>query len=588
MKLWWLLAVAAAALQPPPQRHVVIAAPTASDTLTTGRFAVNNLLEGRVDVLCRCATAALWYSNGIRDDTTLWLSLGATSVRIVGRDVRNLNPDEKTFALQLRAALLADQPDEPRRPYDGPKSERNARLALERRRAEREPLPPGFEVVRDESLEALVARVGGSPIVLDEAGEPFDAKRHCPRGFVAVVGDHLGLDEAAVDRLCARPGATRVSLGARPLLASQCITLLHHGADGLADDAAAARRRTRRFKAEARQNRISAVDGEELARQLSGPDPYDEASFSPAHAAFKRRHNEVFAAFAERYCVGGARAFALDGPRARTCEALRGVADVVVANPFPDTCAALRGAASEVHEARVEAFLPAAAEPFGAVYLDGCGGRPEPLIACAAYLDAADALPDALALGFTLTSAEPDGRPLADREEAVVRAWKSAARAFLVLKQFADAEEALQEANVLDPTDAACWGYLALANLGQYELGHAERIDQAAKCLECAIQLRIADGPVMTDIGVELAKVDRLSLAADVLQRAAELKPGPHTAHAKLALARTYVKQNAHVEAADIYAELLETAEGDEAALLEKELAPIISILGRNIEGVDF
>ena len=97
-----------------------------------------------------------------------------------------------------------------------------------------------------------------------------------------------------------------------------------------------------------------------------------------------------------------------------------------------------------------------------------------------------------------------------------------------------------------------------------------------------AIQLGIADGNVMTDVGVEFVKVDRRETAADVLRRASELV-GPHTAHAKLALARCYVRQNAHLEAADIYTELLETATGDEAALLEKELKPVIHYLGKDL-----
>ena len=65
---------------------------------------------------------------------------------------------------------------------------------------------------------------------------------------------------------------------------------------------------------------------------------------------------------------------------------------------------------------------------FGAIYLDGCSGAPEPLVACAAYLESGIELPEAFAVGFTLTLAEPEGREIADREQTVVRAWSAAAR----------------------------------------------------------------------------------------------------------------------------------------------------------------
>mgnify|MGYP001335573294 CR=1 FL=1 len=74
-----------------------------------GDFNINNLLEGRVDVWCRCVSTALWLSNDLRRNTHVWLLLGQSgfSVEISGRDVIGLNPDEKTTAVFLRRALAA-------------------------------------------------------------------------------------------------------------------------------------------------------------------------------------------------------------------------------------------------------------------------------------------------------------------------------------------------------------------------------------------------------------------------------------------------------------------------------------------------
>ena len=85
---------------------------------------------------------------------------------------------------------------------------------------------------------------------------------------------------------------------------------------------------------------------------------------------------------------------------------------------------------------------PTADVAFGAIYLDGCSGAPEPLVACAAYLDSGIELPEAFAVGFTLTLAEPEGREIADREQTVVRAWSAAARkrGYACRRPFDDAE----------------------------------------------------------------------------------------------------------------------------------------------------
>ena len=112
-----LLILQVGALQPPhaatrrttrlkAHRHFIVAAPNASSAVANGQFSVNNLLQGRVDVLCRCATSALWYSNGIRADASLHLSLNDTTASVAGAEVRGLAPDEKTFALQLQRERL--------------------------------------------------------------------------------------------------------------------------------------------------------------------------------------------------------------------------------------------------------------------------------------------------------------------------------------------------------------------------------------------------------------------------------------------------------------------------------------------------
>jgi tRNA pseudouridine-54 N-methylase len=91
-----------------PHRNVVILSHNVSQDVADGLFEVNNLLHGRVDVLARCANAALWVSNGIRKDTTVFLMLFPhnITIEIQGASVRSLNPNERTMALYLQRTLL--------------------------------------------------------------------------------------------------------------------------------------------------------------------------------------------------------------------------------------------------------------------------------------------------------------------------------------------------------------------------------------------------------------------------------------------------------------------------------------------------
>ena len=435
-----LLVLQGHALQPPhtatrrtaplaAHRHFVVAASNASSAVANGQFSVNNLLQGRVDVLCRCATSALWYSNGIRTDASLHLSLNDTTASVAGAEVRGLAPDEKTFALQLQRALEDDgkaaaaqegfELREARRRLFAQKSPRNLARRVARAAAKRPPFPAGFEIRRGESLAELVRRLSNNTnvVVLDEGGAPFE-----PTGgdVVVVVADQLGWAPGALEGLVAA-GARACSLGDRPLLASQCLTLVNHRLDERDE----AKKRTRRFKAQKRAERTFSSDGDLLKRLLAKGDPWDATDFSGPHRAFKASHNAVLARFARRY---GAAAFALDGADAASTRALADAGvEVYVANPFPATAAALRRRGAHVVESRAEDYLPTADVAFGAIYLDGCSGAPEPLVECAKYVESGVELPEAFAVGFTLTLAEPEGREIADREQTVVRAWSAAA-----------------------------------------------------------------------------------------------------------------------------------------------------------------
>ena len=98
---------AAAALEPPGLRDFVVNVNGAAEEVAAGRFALNDLPRGRVDLLARCAAAALFLSHGVRKRSRVWLHLDGhgRTVCFDGGRARGLRPDEVCLASALRTAL---------------------------------------------------------------------------------------------------------------------------------------------------------------------------------------------------------------------------------------------------------------------------------------------------------------------------------------------------------------------------------------------------------------------------------------------------------------------------------------------------
>ena len=204
-----------------------VSAPTAA-----GLFSVSNLLQGRVDVWCRCVTAALYLSDDLRRDTVVSLVLSPPSseekhekefpthhnngrtrvVSVRGDEVEGLAPAETRVALLLQRATqhaslgalgelgreakaaaktrAANRDEDEKKSACEKKSARNARLRRNRWVAQRPgsagPVP-GITVTDYLNLETCLNAVcdashilGGGPgsiLLLDAAGAPFPTRR---------------------------------------------------------------------------------------------------------------------------------------------------------------------------------------------------------------------------------------------------------------------------------------------------------------------------------------------------------------------------------------------------------------------------
>lgn len=95
-----------------PMRDIVIIGHKAK---TDGDFSLNDLpgSAGRMDILCRCVSSALFLSFGMRRDVNVHLLLlgepdPGKIIRFEGLHLRYLNPDERSSGSLIQKALKKD------------------------------------------------------------------------------------------------------------------------------------------------------------------------------------------------------------------------------------------------------------------------------------------------------------------------------------------------------------------------------------------------------------------------------------------------------------------------------------------------
>ena len=185
---------------------------TGHDAPTTPDFPLDDLPSsaGRLDVLCRCVNAALFLSHAIRESVRVHLVLADSfTVTFDGRDVRRLNPDERSTAARIRGAL-----EEREEAIGHVPAEASPGVSIRR---------VGFEqTLRDVATESTVVELheNGTPVV--DADPPADP--------AFVLSDHRDFTDEEADLLAA-VADERVRLGPHALHADHAITVAHNYLD---------------------------------------------------------------------------------------------------------------------------------------------------------------------------------------------------------------------------------------------------------------------------------------------------------------------------------------------------------------------
>jgi tRNA (pseudouridine54-N1)-methyltransferase len=180
---------------------------------TNGDFSLNDLpgSAGRMDILCRCVSCALFLSFGMRRDVNIHLLLlgepdPGKIIRFEGLHLKYLNPDERSSGSLIQKALQKNV------------TEQDIRST------------PGVWIRRG-SLTSLLSQFEGRPLLyLREDGKDIREFAHEVRDPVFILGDHTGVTEEEEEELF-KAGAKIISVGPISLHSNHCITLIHNELD---------------------------------------------------------------------------------------------------------------------------------------------------------------------------------------------------------------------------------------------------------------------------------------------------------------------------------------------------------------------
>lgn len=154
-----------------------------------------------------------------------------------------------------------------------------------------------------------------------------------------------------------------------------------------------------------------------------------------------------------------------------------------------------------------------------------------------------------------------------------------------------DAEDALEEANLIDNRNPHVWAYLCLLCIADPS---GRRLLEAGRCLQQALRLGITgpdSGGLLRELAMAHVSVDKLSTAEDLLRRtlraeAAISISGKSSAYTRKLLADVLVGQNLLVNAVDEYRAVISDEEADVAMRLEacEGCISLLASLGRDEE----
>jgi len=196
----------------------------ANKAITSGNVNLKDLPGscGRLDLVCRCISSAFFLSHDIRRDTVFYsVHYGEpnppVALKFVGSELKRLSPDERSIAIFIKKALS---------------KEHNSKWRES---------TPGIYHAKKDFREIVLEKIekGRNVYFLHLRGKPIEDVINSrtyneikDRGFVFILGDHIGLTEED-ERFLNDLKIEKLSLSPLELHANQCIDIVHNILDKL-------------------------------------------------------------------------------------------------------------------------------------------------------------------------------------------------------------------------------------------------------------------------------------------------------------------------------------------------------------------
>ncbi|MGP8319738.1 MAG: tRNA (pseudouridine(54)-N(1))-methyltransferase TrmY [Methanosarcinaceae archaeon] len=183
--------------------------------LTSGNFSLNDMpgSAGRMDILCRCTSAALFLSHDMRRNVQVHLLLLGEPdpqkiIRFDSESLRYLNPDERSSGSLIKKALDKEVGEQEVRSTPGVWVRRG-----------------GLGMLLDEFVQKRCKIV-----YLREDGEDIRDVVGTFGDAVFIMGDHNGVTKEE-EEIIYNVGATVVNVGPLSLHSEHCVTLINNELD---------------------------------------------------------------------------------------------------------------------------------------------------------------------------------------------------------------------------------------------------------------------------------------------------------------------------------------------------------------------
>ena len=152
----------------------------------------------------------------------------------------------------------------------------------------------------------------------------------------------------------------------------------------------------------------------------------------------------------------------------------------------------------------------------------------------------------------------------------------------LRLERWVDAEDALQESNLLDCRRADVWAFLSLLCLGS----GAHRLTEADRATEQALRLGLQDASVLRELAMGYVAVDQLQVAEDLIRRAlaSEMREkGYYSSYTRKLLGDVLAGQHAAAAAVEEYQSVIGDDSADSMTRVEAAVkcSSLLKSLGR-------